>query len=67
MDVHYFSLVYDMMEYYKEVNGRHQIYIQRQKDIEERDYESLKGLKVKIVRNDEGKIISYESNHLYDR
>ena len=56
-----------MMDYYNEVNTKHQLYLQKRKEEEERDYDTVKGLKVKMVKDEQGHVISYESNYFYDR
>ncbi|XP_067929611.1 tRNA-dihydrouridine(20) synthase [NAD(P)+]-like isoform X2 [Watersipora subatra] len=59
--------VYNMMDYYNDVHARHELYRQTRREIEERGYDDIKGLKVKIVRDEQSRVVSYESNLLYDR
>ena len=56
-----------MMEYYNEVSGRRAEYLRTKRLMEERDYDKINNLPVKLSKNDEGNVISYESNYLYGR
>ncbi|KAF6034689.1 DUS2 [Bugula neritina] len=59
--------VYGMMDYYNSVHERHQLYLAKQQEIEERGYDTIKGLKVKVISDEAtGRALSYESNYVYN-
>lgn len=56
-----------MLDYYKEVSAKHDEYHRRKQEELERDLDTVNGLKVKVIRDDAGNTIGYESHHLYEK
>ena len=56
-----------MMDYYNVVSSKHKEYAAKKKEEFERDLDTVNGFKVKIQRDDQGNIESYESHHKFDR
>jgi len=59
--------IYDMMEYYSTFSVRKANYMREKRLIEERGYERINNVPVKISRDDSGLITAYESNYFYER
>lgn len=56
-----------MMEYYSTFSVRKANYMREKRLIEERGYERINNVPVKISRDDSGLITAYESNYFYER
>lgn len=56
-----------MMDYYEQISSKHKDYMRKKQEEMERGLDTVNGLKVKITRDTQGQIVSYESHHKFDR
>lgn len=56
-----------MMDYYKKVSSQRADYMRKRRELEDREYDTVNKVKVKIIRDDTDKVTCYESNYFYNR